>query len=78
MLRLPHDSYLRFDISHHGAGVPKKQAALLDLGVLHVWVFGPGDKHTYYLRGGFSIEPGKDHTWSGLIEIPKVKIPTTE
>ena len=26
MLRLPHDSYLRFDISHHGAGVPQKSS----------------------------------------------------
>jgi hypothetical protein len=78
MLRLPHDSYLRFDISHHGAGVPKNQAALLDLGVLHVWIFSPGDKHAYYLRGRFSIEPRKDRTWSGMIEMPKVKIPTAE
>jgi hypothetical protein len=76
MLRLPHDSYLRFDISHHGAGVPMNQAALLDLGVLHVWLFSPGDKHSYYLRGRFSIEPRKDRTWSGMIEMPKVKIPT--
>jgi hypothetical protein len=78
MLRLPHDSYLRFDISHHGAGVPKNQAALLDLGVLNVWVFSPGDKRSYYLRGKFSIEPRKDRTWSGMIEMPKVKIPAAE
>jgi len=38
MLRLPHDSYLRFDISQHGAGVPKNQAALLELGILNIWV----------------------------------------
>jgi hypothetical protein len=78
MLRLPHDSYLRFDITHHGAGVPKNQAALLDLGLLHVWLFSPGDKRSYYLRGRFSIEPRKDRTWSGTIEMPKVKIPTAE
>ena len=78
MLRLPHDSYLRFDISHHGAGVPKNQAALLDLGAFHVWVFSPGDKHSYYLRGRFSVDPRKDRTWSGIIEMPKVKIPTAE
>ncbi len=78
MLRLPHDSYLCFDISHHGAGVPKNQATLLDLGVLHVWIFSPGDKHSYYLRGRFSIEPRKDRTWSGMIEMPKIKIPTAE
>jgi hypothetical protein len=78
MLRLPHDSYLRFDISHHGAGVPKNQIALLDLGVPYVWVFSPGDKHSYYLRGRFSIEARKERTWSGTIEMPRVKIPTAE
>ena len=78
MLRLPHDSCLRFDISHHGAGVPKNQAALLDLGVPYVWVFSPDDKHSYYLRGRFSIEARKDRTWSGTIEMPSVKIPTSE
>ena len=78
MLRLPHDSFLRFNISHHGAGVPKNQAALLDLGVLHVWVFSPGDQRSYYLRGRFSVESSKDRTWSGMIEMPKVKIPNAE
>ena len=78
MLRLPHDSYLRFDISRHGAGVPKDQAALLDLGALHVWVFSPGDKRSYYLRGRFSVEPRKTPAWSGMIEFPKVKILTAE
>jgi hypothetical protein len=78
ILRLPHDSYLRFDISHHGAGVPKNQVGLLDLGVPYVWVFSPGDKHSYYLRGRFSIEAHKERTWSGTIEMPRVKIPTAE
>ena len=78
MLRLPHDSYLRFDISHHGAGVPKNQVALLDLDVPYVWVFSPGDKHSYYLRGRFSIEARKERTWSGTIEMPRVRIPTAE
>jgi hypothetical protein len=78
MLRLPHDSYLRFDISHHGAGVPKNQVALLDLGVPYVWVFSLGDKHSYFLRGRFAIEARKERTWSGTIEMPRVKIPTAE
>ena len=75
MMRLPSDSYLRFDISHHGAGVPKNQAALLDLGIPYVWVFSPDDKHSHYLRGRFSIGARKDRTWSGTIEMPRVKIP---
>jgi len=78
MLRLPHDSYLRFDISHHGAGVPKNQAALLDLGLFHIWVFSSGDKRSFYLRGRFSVDPRKERTWSGMIEMPKVKIPIAE
>jgi hypothetical protein len=78
MLRLPHDSYLRFNISHHGAGVPKDQSALLDLGLLQSWVFGRGDKRSYYLCGRFSVEKSKDRIWSGMIEIPKAKIPTAE
>jgi hypothetical protein len=77
-LRLPHDSYLRFNISHHGAGISKNQGALLDLGVLRCWVFSPGDKHTYYLHGRFSSAPGKGRIWSGMIEMPKVKVPTVE
>ena len=78
MLRLPHDGCLRFNISHHGLGVPKDQSALLDLGVLHSWVFGRGDKRSYYLRARFSVEKSKDRIWSGMIEIPKAKIPTAE
>jgi hypothetical protein len=31
MLRLPHDSYLRFNISHQGAGVPKTSLVCLTL-----------------------------------------------
>jgi|SRR5450432_1004925 len=76
LLRMPHDSYLRFNVSHRGAGVPKNQAGLLDLGASHIWTFRPGDKHSYYLRGRLSVEPGNEPTWSGTIELPKVKIPT--
>lgn len=74
-LRMPYDSYLRFNISHRGAGIPKNQPALLDLGASYVWVFSPGDEHTYYLRARLNVGPGKS-TWSGTIEIPQVKIPT--
>jgi hypothetical protein len=76
MLRLPHDGCLRFNISHHGAGVPKDQSALLDLGVLQSWVFSRGDQRSYYLRARFSVEKSKDRIWSGTIEIPNAKIPT--
>lgn len=75
-LRMPHDSYLRFNISHRGAGIPRNQAALLDLGAAYLWTFSPGDKHTYYLRARLTVEPSRSGTWSGTIEIPKVKVPT--
>ena len=78
MLRMPHDSYLRLNISHQGAGVPKNHGALLDLGVSHVWMFSRGDTLSYYLRGRFSVEPSKAGFWSGTIEMPKVKIPTAK
>lgn len=77
-LRLPHDACLRFNISHHGAGVPKDQSALLDLGIPQSWVCSRGDKRVYYLRGRFSVEPSKERTWSGTIEMLEVKIPTTK
>jgi hypothetical protein len=78
MLRLPYDACLRFNISHHGAGVPKDQSALLDLGIPQSWVFSRGDKRLYYLRARFSVEKSKDRIWSGVIEIPQTKIPTAE
>jgi hypothetical protein len=78
MLRMPHDSYLRFNISHHGAGVSKNEGALLDLGSSYVWRFTRGDRHSYYLRGQFSVEPSTEGRWAGTIEMPKVKIPTAQ
>ena len=78
MLRMPYDSYLRLNISHRGAGVPKNQRALLDLGVSHIWMFSRSDERSYYLRGRFSVEPSTERTWSGTIEMPKVKIPTVK
>jgi hypothetical protein len=77
-LRLPWDSSLRFNISSCGAGIPNGQAGLLDLGVSQDWVFKSGDKGTYYLQGRFTVEKGKDRSWSGTVVLPKVKIPTAE
>ncbi len=77
MIRLPYDSFLRFNIARRGAGVPKDEAALLDLGPSHNWVFKRGDKNTYYLQATFTIARTKARHWFGTIEIPKTKIPTT-
>jgi hypothetical protein len=74
-LRLPFDSCLRFNISEHGSGIPKNQAAALDLGVGQSWVIRRGDKRAYYLRARFSVEKAKDPLWWGMLEIPKAKIP---
>jgi hypothetical protein len=75
-LRLPYDSSLRFNISSSGAGIPKDQAGMLDLGSSQSWVFKSGAKGPYYLRGRFTVEKGKDRSWSGTVDLPKVKIPT--
>lgn len=77
VLRLPHDSSLRFNISSCGAGIPKDQAGMLDLGVSQNWVFKSGDKGTYYLQGRFTVEKRKYGSWSGTVVLPKVKIPTS-
>ncbi len=76
VLRLPHDSSLRFNISSNGAGIPKDQAGMLDLGAARDWVFKSGDQGTYCLEGRFTVEKGKDRSWAGTVELPKVKIPT--
>jgi hypothetical protein len=75
LLRLPHDSYLRFNITSQGAGVPANQAGLLDLGPSSNWTFPAGDKHTYFLSAKFTINKTRKRMWSGTIEIPAAKLP---
>ena len=75
VLRLPYDSSLRFNISSNGAGIPKDQAGMLDLGASRDWVFKSGDKGPYYLHGRFAVEKGKEGSWSGTVDLPKLKIP---
>ena len=74
-LRVPHDGSLRFNITCRGAGIPKDQAALLDLGGGSSWVFPRGGKGAYFLQARFSVEKSKDRHWFGTIEIPKTRIP---
>jgi hypothetical protein len=76
-LCIPHDGSLRFNIACRGAGIPKDQAALLDLGGRSSWVFPRGEKGAYFLQAKFSVEKSKDRHWFGTIEIPKTKIPVT-
>lgn len=78
LTRLPHDSFLRFNIASHGAGVRKDQAAHLDLGPQAHWDFKRGDKSSYYLQAKFAVEKNQRRQWFGTIEIPKTKIPTME
>ena len=77
IIRLPADSLLRFNVSRHGAGIPKNQGAVLDLGPSSVWIFRRGDKRPYYLRARFSAKDGGDRLWSGTVEIPRIKLPTS-
>ncbi len=76
LIRLPWDSRLRFNISEHGAGIPKDQLALLDLGPLSHWTFKAGDEKAYYLRAKITIDDGNERHWKGTLELPKVRIPT--
>jgi hypothetical protein len=80
MLRLPLDSSMRFNITGHRPPMSQETRALLDLTPGFAWEYHPGDKHSYYLRARLSIEKVDDPNrtrWSGVIEIPKIKIPTT-
>ncbi len=75
VLCLPHDSQLRFNVSHNGAGVPKDQAAMLDLGVSTQWVFKRGDGQAYRLQAKVTVPDGKAARWSGTMEVPPVRLP---
>jgi hypothetical protein len=75
-LRLPLDSWMRVNIASRGAGIPKDQAAHLDLGPMTHWYFPRGEQKSYYLQAKYTIaEPQrKGAQWHGTLEIPKVKI----
>jgi hypothetical protein len=75
-LRLPHDSSMRINIASRGAGIPKDQAAHLDLGPMTHWYFPRGEQKSYYLKAKFTIdEPQrKDAHWHGTLDIPRAKI----
>ena len=75
LLRLPFDSYLRFNIASRGAGVAKDARGHVDLGAEHNWTFPRGNTETYYLNGTLTIDKTKAGHWYGTIEIPKAKIP---
>jgi RNA polymerase sigma factor (sigma-70 family) len=74
LLRLPFGSELRFNITHRGAGVPKDQGGILDLGVMSHWIFPPGDGHVYYLEGTLTVRNSDERLWSGTITLPRVRI----
>jgi hypothetical protein len=75
LIRLPHDSQLRMNVAHRGAGVPKDQAGLLDLGAMSHWVFKSGDEQTYYLRATVTVKETDDRHWSGTLQLPAAKLP---
>jgi hypothetical protein len=86
MLRLPLDSSMRVNITGHRpptsteTRAAKETRALLDLTPGLAWEFRPGDKHSCYLRSRLSIEKTDDPNrmrWSGAIELPAAKIPTS-
>jgi hypothetical protein len=78
LLRLPFDSELRFNITHRGAGVPKDQGGILDLGVTSHWIFPPGDGQVYYLQGTLTLRNNNEQLWSGTIALPRARISVTK
>ncbi len=79
MIALPCCGTIRFLISFPGLGYhPGTDKVIVDVGLGDVWVI-PQDGATYYLSGRLSIQKENgDHPsmgWSGIIELPKVKIP---
>jgi hypothetical protein len=74
VLRLPFDSSLRFNIASRGAGVPKDQGGLLDLGPSANWVFKRGEDQDYFLATKFVVEASAEGRWSGTIAIPRTRI----
>jgi hypothetical protein len=86
MLRLPMDSSMRVNITGHRpptvteTPAAKETRAFLDLTPGLAWEYRPGDKHSYYLRARLSIDRTDDPNrmrWSGAIEIPRARIPTS-
>jgi hypothetical protein len=75
VIRLPHDSLLRMNVAHRGAGVPKDQAGLLDLGAMSHWVFKSGNERTYHLRATVTVKATDDKHWSGTLQLPAVSLP---
>ncbi len=75
LLRIPHDSTLKMNVAHRGAGIPKDQAAHLDLGPLTHWYFKSDDKRTLYLQGKLTVAKKEDKLWFGSLEMPRIKIP---
>jgi hypothetical protein len=80
MLRLPVDSSMRINVTGNRPATSKETRAGLDLKPGLAWEYPLGDKSSYYLHAQLSIEKTDDPNrmrWSGAIEIPKIKIPTT-
>jgi hypothetical protein len=74
VIRLPHDSLLRFNIAQRGAGVSRGLAAHLDLGPLAHWNFKAGDE-TYYLQAKLTVKERADQRWSGTLVLPRTRLP---
>ena len=80
MLRLPVDSSMRINITGHPPPSLKETRPFLALTPGLAWEYHVGDKRSFYLRARLSIEKTVDPNrarWSGAIEIPKAKIPTS-
>ena len=75
VIRLPYDSRRRFNVTQRGAGIPRDQAGLLDLGAGRDWVFKRGDEGAYYLHARLTVKETNGQRWSGTIRVPKARVP---
>ena len=69
-----------FDISHHGLGIPRDKAALMDFGPTRSWVIDPDGKEYFFKAELEFAKPKEDRensmwVWHGRVELPQVAIP---
>lgn len=84
-ITLPYDSTIRLRANMYGYGSKPGEGLILALSPLEQsWWIGAGDTNVYYLSGTFTVTTPTNYvpkdletaraTWSGTLELPKMKI----
>ncbi|MBC8065872.1 MAG: hypothetical protein H7Y17_13650, partial [Chlorobia bacterium] len=76
-VRLAPGKSQRVDITSWGLSIRPNLAAVLDLGATFAWEFGPEQSGPYYLQARLEItkDSKQPAAWSGIIDLPKSKLP---